>query len=66
MAADAATFHNYGRLLHHTQHAVCTFKLMYYVLHAVPTTSILDSFDDCWYAKHCTISVFKTSRQTDL
>jgi len=21
MAADAATFHNYGRLLHHTQYA---------------------------------------------
>ena len=24
-----ATFHKYGRLLHHTQYAVCTFKMMY-------------------------------------
>jgi len=41
-----------------TSHTVCTFKMMHCVLHAVATTSILDSFDDCWYAKHCTISVF--------
>ena len=47
MAADAATFHNYGRLLNNTQYAVCTFKMMYCVLHAVATTPILDSFDDC-------------------
>jgi len=24
-----------------------------------------DSFDDCWFAKHCSISVFKMSRPTD-
>jgi len=29
-----------------TSHTVCTFKMMYCVLHAVATTSILDSFDD--------------------
>jgi len=23
------------------------------------------AFDDCWFAKHCTISVFKMSRPTD-
>jgi len=45
MAADVATFHNYRRLLHHTQYAR-SFKMMYCVLHAVATTSILDSFDD--------------------
>jgi len=46
MAADAATFHNYRRLLHHIHYAR-SFKMMYCVLHAVATTSILDSFDDC-------------------
>ena len=65
MAQMRATFHNYGRLLHHTQYAVCTFMMMYCILHAVPTTSIWGSFDDCWYAEHCTISVLKTSRPTD-
>jgi len=24
-----------------------------------------DSFDDCWFAEHCSISVFKMSRPTD-
>ena len=26
---------------------------------------IYDSFEDCWFAKHCTISVIEMSRQTD-
>ena len=30
-----ATFHNYGRMLYHTQYAECTFKMMYCVLHAL-------------------------------
>jgi len=37
MAADAKTFHNYRRLLHHTQYAR-SFKMMYCVLHAAATT----------------------------
>jgi len=40
-----ATFHNYGRLLHHTQYAACTYKMMYCILHTVATISIWDSFD---------------------
>jgi len=26
---------------------------------------IYDSFEDCWFAKHCTISIFEMSRQSD-
>ena len=59
----AASFHNSGRLLHHTQYA----RSRWCTVHCTPLQQlwIYDSFDDCWFAKHCTISVFKMSRQTD-
>ena len=40
------TFHNYRRLLNHSQYAR-SFNMMYCVRHAVATTSILHWFDDC-------------------
>jgi len=58
-----ATFHTYGPLLHHTQHARsrwCTVQCT--PLHC--NNWIYGSFDDCWFAKHCTKSVFKISRPT--
>jgi len=50
-----------------TSHTVCTFKMMYCTMHAAALQQprIYDSCDDCWFAKHCTISVFKMSRPTD-
>jgi len=50
-----------------TSHTVCTFKMMYCTLHAAALQQlwIYGTFEDCWFAKHCTISVFKMSRPTD-
>jgi len=50
-----------------TPHTVCTFKMMYCAIHAAALQQlrIYDSFDDCSFAKHCTISVFEMSRPTD-
>jgi len=50
-----------------TSHTVCTFKMMYCTMHAAALQQlwIYDSFDDCWLAKHCSISVFEMSRPTD-
>jgi len=45
MAADAGDLPQLRAII--TSHAVCTFKMMYCVMHAVATTSILDSLDDC-------------------
>ena len=59
-----ATFHTYGRLLHHTQYARSRWFL-YTARRCTTQLWIYDSFDDCWFAKHCTISVFKMSRPTD-
>jgi len=50
-----------------TSHTVCTFKMMYCTMHAAALQQlwIYDSFDDSWFAKHSSISVFKMSRPTD-
>jgi len=45
MAADAAAFHNYGRLIHHTQYAECTFA-QDDVLRTARRCNNFD-FDDC-------------------
>ena len=60
----AATLHTYGWLLHHAV-GLYTFKMMYFKMHAAALQQfwIYDSFDDCWFATHCTISVFKMSNQ---
>ena len=48
-------------------HTVCTSKMMYCTSHAAALQQfwIYNLFDDCWFTKHCTISVFKMSRPTD-
>jgi len=50
-----------------TSHTVCTFKMMHCTLHAAALQQlwIYGSFADCWFARHCVISVFKMSRPTD-
>ena len=47
MAADAGNVPQLRAIITSHTYAVCTFKIMFCVLHAVATTSILDSFDDC-------------------
>jgi len=50
-----------------TSHTACMFKMMCSTMLAAALQQlwIYDLFDDCWFAKHCTISVFKMSRPTD-
>ena len=47
-----------------TSHTVCTFKMMYCAMHAAALQQlwICDSFDDCWFAQHWSITVFKMWR----
>ena len=66
MTADAGNVSQLLAII--TSHTVCSMHLqddVYCILHAVATTSIWKLFDDCYYDKHCTISVFETSRPTD-
>jgi len=59
-----ATFHTYRRLLHPTQYARSRWCVVQCTLLHCNNFWIYDSFDVCWFAKHCTISVFKMSRPT--
>jgi len=49
MAADAGNVPQLRTIItsHTVGYVVCMFKMMYYILHAVATTSNWDSFDDC-------------------
>ena len=60
-----AKFHTYGRLLHHTQYAGSRWCAVQCTMHATALQQlwIYDSFDYCWFVEHCTISLFKMSRQ---
>jgi len=40
--------------------------MIYCICSPLQQLSIYDSFDDCLFAKHCSISVFEISRPTDL
>jgi len=50
-------------LLHLTQYAHSRWYIVQYT--SLQQLWIYDSFDDFWFAKHCTISVFKMSWPTD-
>ena len=65
MAANGGTVPHLWAII--TSPTVCTFKMMCCAMHAAALQQlwIYDSFDDCWFAKHCTISVFEMSRPTD-
>jgi len=63
MAANADNVPQLRGLLHHTQDA----RSRWCIVHCTRLQKlwIYDSFDDCWFAKHSSISVYKMSRPMD-
>jgi len=53
--ALAATLHTYTAII--TSHSMHVQDVLYNARRCTATTWIYDSFDDCWFAKHCTTSV---------